>query len=459
LDPDDRGGALSTFDPNTASEEQVIERAAALEGMRVGDIPGARFAAIEARRGKGEVGLAIEAYFQIPPNAIGAPDFPAAGIELKVVPLVTKAAGIRVKERTVVSMIDFHSIVSERWETASVRKKLKILFVFFEHFRGRRKEHFPIHAVLLWQPRDGVEDQIRRDWETVRTKVRAGLAHQLSETDGRILGPCTKGADSATLRTQPFSEVKARSRAFALKPYFTFALYAESGAALDTGSLAETATLEGARTAFSRFVGRTIDDVAAEVGIRPSTSKSYAANVVHRAVAEASPLPRSEFDAIGPTVKMTRVDRDNYPYEAVSFPAFRHLELAEEEWEDSDLLSRIEHMLIVPVFGRARDTPQGECIIREPVYWTPRREDLHVIEREWTTFRDLIRNGNANRPPTEATTTAIHVRPLGRDASDRDPTPGGGSQTKKSFWFNRRFVQDLLRRETDQPKSRPPHRR
>jgi DNA mismatch repair protein MutH len=71
---------LSTFDPNTASEEEILQRAAALEGMRVGDIRGARFHAIEARHGKGEVGHAIEAYFGIPPNPIGLPDFRAAGI-------------------------------------------------------------------------------------------------------------------------------------------------------------------------------------------------------------------------------------------------------------------------------------------------------------------------------------------------------------------------------------------
>ena len=58
--------------------------------------------------------------------------------------------------------------------------------------------------------------------------------------------------------------------------------------------------------------------------------------------------------------------------------------------------------------------------------------------------RDLIARGRADSLPTESQTTAIHVRPHGKDATDRDPTPGGGSQTRKSFWLNRRFIQSIL---------------
>jgi DNA mismatch repair protein MutH len=83
-------------------------------------------------------------------------------------------------------------------------------------------------------------------------------------------------------------------------------------------------------------------------------------------------------------------------------------------------------------------------VIGHPVFWRPSADQLTTIEREWTTFRDLIIAGKAGELPTESQTTAIHVRPHGRDATDRDPTPGGGSQTRKSFWLNKRFVQSIL---------------
>ena len=54
--------------------------------------------------------------------------------------------GLGIKERTVISMIDFHDIVLQTWDTAKVRGKLRILFVFFEHLDARPKDDFPIGA-------------------------------------------------------------------------------------------------------------------------------------------------------------------------------------------------------------------------------------------------------------------------------------------------------------------------
>lgn len=440
---------MERFDHRTATEDEILERAMLLEGMRLGDIPGMTFSSADPRRGRQEVGHAIEAWFGIPPNPSPQPDFPAAGIELKAVPLVATEGGLRVKERTVIALIDYDTIVDETWETASVRKKLRILFVYFEHLPRRPKEEFPIHHIRLWEPHGAVEQQIRRDWELVRDKVRAGLAHELAEADGMIMGPCTKGANRRSLRAQPFSDIPAMSRAFALKPSFTFALYSEPGGEdLSTDELAESASLRALLRRFQSFVGRTVGDVGAELGIPPSRAKSYAASVVHAAVRAASPFDRATFDEIGPTVRMTRVGPNLLPYEALSFPAFRHLELVEEEWEDSTLLALIEHMLIIPVYGPTRCTPATECVIREPIYWRPTAEQLRVIEDEWRTFRDLIAAGRAAELPKASQTRAIHIRPHARDATDRDLTPGGSAQTKKSFWLNRGFVQNILRIHT-----------
>ena len=435
---------MPAFDYRTATPDEILDLANELPGLRLGQIPGAHFDAVEMKRGKGEAGAAIEAYFGIPPNSRQEADFPGAGGELKAVPVVRKKDGPRVKERTVISMINFGALARETWESASVRKKLHILFVFFEHLYGRPKLEFPVLHVTLWQPEAEVLEQIHVDWNAVRAKVVAGLAHELSESDGKILGPCTKGTDSTKLRSQPSSDIRAKSRAFALKPTFTLALYLDTlDRRVNSDQLAELSTLERLRRAFRSFEGRTIADVADELHIRASTGKGHAANVVHRAVAAASKLKKSELERTL-TVRMSRVGPELLPYEALSFPAFSHVELIEEDWEDSDLLSRVEHMLIVPVRGMMKDTPPSDCTIGTPVYWEPTAEELATIEREWTMFRDLIRDGRADNLPTESTTEAIHVRPHGRDASDRDPIPGGGDQVKKSFWLNKRFVQEIL---------------
>jgi DNA mismatch repair endonuclease MutH len=445
-----RGGALRAFDYRTASVDEILRRAEELEGKHLGEIPGAKFTASDPRRGRQEVGHAIEAWFGIPPNPTRGPDFPAAGIELKSVPVERKPTGYRIKERTVVSLIDYVQFGLETWATASVRSKLNILFVFFEHIVGGSKADFPVHSSVLWSLEGEVEAQVKRDWEAVHTKVLAGLAHELTETDGLILGPCTKGADSSVLRRQPFSDTRAKSRAFALKPSFTKGLFVEPDARpLQPKELVEAATLDEMQLNFNRFVGREVRDVAREVGVEPSKRKDYAAWVVRNAVIASSPLRPEEFKAAGPTLRTPRVGANLLPYEAVSFPHFVILELTEEDWEDSGLLAHVEYMLFAPVFGESRRTPPQECVIRPPIYWQPNTDQLETIKKEWTMFRDLIGVGKGDSLPHESDTHAIHVRPHGRNAADRDTDKRGQEMTKKSFWLNKRFVQEILEHERD----------
>ena len=124
------------FDPRTATEAAIMARAEGLVGHPIKASLSQFKKVSETPRGdKGGFGLLVERYFNISQNSDSAPDFTAAAIELKSVPLMrrSRAGGFRAKERTTVSMIDFHALVGERWETASVRPKLaQILFVFFE---------------------------------------------------------------------------------------------------------------------------------------------------------------------------------------------------------------------------------------------------------------------------------------------------------------------------------------
>ena len=85
-----------SFDYRTANKEATsLARASLLEGRLLGDIAGASFTATEAKRGKGEVGAAIERFFGMPPNSRQEANFTGAGIELKVVPLRRTGRGIR----------------------------------------------------------------------------------------------------------------------------------------------------------------------------------------------------------------------------------------------------------------------------------------------------------------------------------------------------------------------------
>lgn len=126
------------FDPRTASREEIELRARKMRGRTLRELGVSVTAARERASGdKGIVGIQVESDFGIRQNSESAPDFTGAGVELKVVPLKpgsSRARSVRVKERTSVTMIDYATLVEERWANASVRKKLNaILFVYFVH--------------------------------------------------------------------------------------------------------------------------------------------------------------------------------------------------------------------------------------------------------------------------------------------------------------------------------------
>jgi DNA mismatch repair protein MutH len=441
-----------SFDYRTASEEEILAKAAELEGRLLGSIPGARFSAATGGTGRAEVGHAIESHFGIPKNPSPLPDFPEAAIELKTLPLRLTGRGLGVKERTVISIIDYMTLPEQTWATASVRKKLKILFVFFEHLDDTPKQLFPVRGVLLWEPDARTNALLRADWQRVFVKVRQARAHELSESDGVIMGPCTKGATGESLRPQPFGTIKAKPRAWALKPSFTGQLFRAMTKPLRAESLLDDLGLSGSERfeeslieRFTPYIGRTVDDVAAGFGMPPSSSKSYAAAVARRIFgAKGFRTKILEFEEMGLTPRTTRVGDDLMPYEAASFPTFRYGALLEEEWEDSDLLARVEYMLFLPVHGRTKSTHQGSCTFARPVFWRPTTSDLELIRREWELYRLEIRQGWADHLTPASGTRAIHVRPHGRKAVDVDVAPIVGPVTKKCFWLNKPFIRDIL---------------
>ena len=183
-------------------------------------------------------------------------------------------------------------------------------------------------------------------------------------------------------------------------------------------------------------MGRTVGDVGDDLRLPRSDAKSYAAQVVRRAFG-ATGSRIKEFDELGLTLRITRVGPNLMPYEALSFPAFSYQGLLDELWEDSDLLSRVEYMLIVPVIGSDKATRQSECELGLPVFWRPSRQQLESIRIEWEMFRLEIRTGHAKNLTPASETTMIHVRPHGRNGFDTDDAPIVGPVVKKSFWLNR----------------------
>jgi len=129
--------------------------------------------------------------------------------------------------------------------------------------------------------------------------------------------------------------------------------------------------------------------------------------------------------------------------ERMSFPAFVHQELVFETWPDSDLLGRLNRILIVPVH-REKGSSLDETRLGRPFFWSPTEEELEGISIEWEVVRRLIEDHRSNDLPKASETNFIHARTHGRDSRDREPAPGGLEVTRKSFWLNDRYLERVL---------------
>jgi DNA mismatch repair protein MutH len=440
------------FDGRTASAAQIMKWASQMPGHSLGALVSASGLDRESSpHTKGSVGAAVEAYFGLPPDSAAEPDFRAAGMELKTVPLRPREDELAIKERVYITMIDYHSLATEHWSSATIRRKLgHILFVYYQWLPTALLNELVVTDVAEWRPGDDVTRTFEADWRAVQQLVIAGRAQDISERLGVALVAATKGPGGPPSRSQPFSPVPAAQRAWALKPAFLKGVL-EQHRGRSTRVFEVTTTLEDrAFRALAGRAGRRIVDVETDLGLAPSGAKHRAARVIERLVGRDALISRADLAGAGVDLRVVQVDDSMMPYEALSFPAFRYQELIREDWEESELLSRLDRFMFVPIVGHRGLAAVGSCVIRPPIRWAPTEDELCGMAREWTMFRDEIAVGKALRLTPASRTHYLHVRPKGRTALDTDPAPHVGPVVKKCFWFNRAFVARILR-SGDQP--------
>ncbi len=424
------------------------------------------------------MGDVAEWYFGISKNSSPEPDFPHAGVELKVVPIERKGAGLGVSEPTSISQINYMTIVDERWQPtpedshprASVRKKLdKILFVFYEPNRNSPLDA-RVRDVVLWAPDEVANAVFEIDWERTWQLVCAGRAHKLSQSIAEVLAPRPKGTGHGQLRRQPYNDEPAIPRAFALKTRFTSQIFEEKVLhhrfeRVISKKLLERISHVGLRAAEERclmalrpYVGWTVGELASETRVPLVRAKNLAASVVKRALGIRDPRIRArELEQWGFDVKTVGIRlRDGMPFESVSFPVYNLEELPSETWETCQLVDQLKHLIFVPCFARDRHVPQQDRVLGRPFGWTPSEDEGRTIRQEWEMFRQQILAGGAvyrSREPGgrrrdglthQKGTCIIHVRPHGKNRADVYRDPGGNLVTKRCFWLNARYVQAIV---------------
>jgi len=440
------------------SKEDVLKRALEIKGIPLRDVDTTGRLAT----GKGAIGTVIEeSWFGYSPNSESEPDFPEAGVELKVTPYIRGKNGLRAKERLVCNIINYMEEYDRTFFTSSFWHKCNtMLLMSYEHLLGVSKGDFRIDEAILFSFPEEDLIIIERDWKIIIEKVRAGKAHEISEGDTMYLAACTKGVNSSSVRPQPFSDILAKQRAYSLKSsYMTqilkkyiFGNEQTPKIIRNLNSLQHCSFEDYIIKKVSPFYGKTQNELKHFFNV-DSDAKSLNEILLARMLGVSGRIANTEeFQKAGIIPKTIRVQCDGAITESMSFPTFDFIELSREEsWEDSELYNYLAPTKFLFVIFQQRTDLQ--YVFERIMFWNIPNTDLEQVRLVWEKTVQTIRNGVIliptkrgiiNNLPKKTENPVAHVRPHGRLATDTLPLPDGRLMTKQCFWLNNSYLKKQI---------------
>lgn len=416
----------------------------------------------EKKRNKGNLGQIIEEkFFHYECNSDSRADFHDAGVELKVTPYkINKNGSISAKERLILTMIDYFSVVNESFEDSHMWRKSRLILLIYYLWQQDIKQNidYKIGYSRLFTPPEQDLMIIKHDYQVIVEKIRAGRAHELSEADTLYLGAAPKASTSADRRKQPFSDELAKPRAFAFKnSYMTYVL---NTYILPGKQTYEPIMSDETSDSFEEYVtgkiagyrGRTVGDLCMEFDIDiEKKPKSLEAMLAYR-ILGIKGNRAEEFEKANVVVKTIRVGSNGKIKESMSFPAFKFKELLQEEWEDStfgNYLRETRFLFVVYKFDE-----NGELRLKGSQFWNIPYDDLeNEVKQVWEKTVDVIKEGlrvdivngvRRNNLPKASENRVSHVRPHAQNANDTYELPDGRMYPKQCFWLNNSYILSQL---------------
>jgi DNA mismatch repair protein MutH len=451
----------------------LFEKAKEAEGKTFGEIDAVN--RLDNIKSKGGLGQVIEeSFFGYTVNSEARPDFEHLGIELKVTPFKHNKNGtISAKERLVLNIINYMEEVNTLFHTSSFWKKNeKLLLMFYEWLPEINREDYRIYKSVLFTYPEADLEIIKQDWETIITKIKEGKAHELSEGDTNYLGACTKGANKNSLRKQPFSDVLAMQRAFSLKQSYMTALvrkYIKNDdlvSFVKVNELRQKSFKEILTDKFSPYFGKTDKDIANKLNIEYNTNfKSFVPSLVSSLLGiKGTRLDNiEEFAKANIQFKTIRLEPTGKPQQHMSFENIDFYQWTNECWDESYIRQRFQETKFLFVVFEFKETkkqnPNRDLYLKGIKLWNMPYQTIETeIKQLWEEINKVVHEGvkivykkhgnkivETNNLPKIKFNGVTHVRPKGKDGSDKVTLPNGTRITKQCFWLNNNYIAQVVK--------------
>ncbi len=416
----------------------------------------------KTKRNKGNLGQIIEeCFFHYACNSHSEPDFPEAGVELKVTPYKINLNGtLSAKERLILTMIDYFKVVDEEFKTSHFWNKSQLILLVYYLYQKDIKYNldYRIDYSRLFTPPEQDVKIIRHDYDLIIKKIKAGKAHELSEGDTLYLSAAPKAATSKDRRRQPFSNEPAKPRAFAFKAsYMTYVLNNYIVPGKKTYEPIITTEITDSFEDYvvekiNAYKNHTINTLCREFHVdHPNGIKNLGALLVYRILGIRG-NHAEEFVKANIVVKTIRIGKNNKIKESMSFPTFKFKELTAENWEDStfgNYLRETRFLFVVYKFDA-----ENELRLKGCQFWNIPYEDLEGnVKKVWKETQQILREGlyievrngiMYNNFPKASDNPICHVRPHARNSRDTYELPDGRLYPKQCFWLNNSYILSQL---------------
>lgn len=437
----------------------------------------------DEHKGKGGLGqLVEELFFKYDINSRQEADFAFVNAELKCTPLKKSAKNedLLIKERLACSMINYTEDWNKSFEQSHFyRKCLIMLIMFYLHQSNVSKLDLHFLFAVLWKIPEKDLLIIRKDYETIISKIRNGKAETLSEGDTMYLGACRKGQKGDSLMVQHGSDIGAPRRAWSLKTTYMRIVLDEvkknnvDGAycnydikpteleeLISVDELKSHSVDDVLKGRFAPYVGLGYSEICKKLDINPITAKSKYF-VIANAIASNKKIGNvnlsEEFVKSGLTMKTIRINKNGKIKESMSFENIDYQEVYDcDEWTDSRLYELFTSRFMFVIFKETDDLlslPNGktesEYKLDKVAFWTMPQADLNVAMQYWENIRQCVKDDHISPEYFWGIkdNRDFHVRPKATLAKDMVDTPNGTKAKKYCYWFNAKYVKNIIDNE------------
>jgi DNA mismatch repair protein MutH len=201
---------------------------------------------------------------------------------------------------------------------------------------------------------------------------------------------------------------------------------------------------------FSRYIGKSDIEIQKSNGWTIGhKSKQFQRLLTNKILTDSIHGQAIEFKKSNVVLKVVTLEHTGTLRESLSFPAFKYNEIVYESWDNLEDVpySKLHNLLetkkfLFVVFQKVKNSQN--VIFKKYLFWNFPESDMSLARSVFEHAKLKVIAGDYANLPKISDNAVAHVRPHGKNASDKIATPQGGLELKRCFWLNAKYIQKVL---------------